>query len=65
MARDCLSLPLSMGVNEASHPIREENVDLARLDERRHFSLTECRMHHGLSATIRSALIVRRADLGR
>jgi len=63
LARRRRNLSLSVTMNKSSHAIREEYVDLAWLDDRRHFSHTKGWMHQRLSSTIGLGLIVRRACL--
>ena len=46
-------------MNETSHAIGKQHVNLQRFDQGRHFALSECRMHHGLSGAICTRLIVR------
>src|SRR5439155_2852110 len=58
------SVALSMRMNQTTHTVREQNIDLLWFDERGYFAFTECRMHHGLSPAIGSRLIIGRAYLG-
>src|SRR5713101_9973660 len=48
----------NVGVNESPHAIGEQHVNLAWLDNRRHFSGAKCWVHHRLSAAIGMLLIV-------
>src|SRR5687768_11578951 len=50
-------------MDEPANPIREEHVDLLRLDHRRHFAQAEGRVHHGLPFAIRARPVIRRAVL--
>src|SRR5258706_13539043 len=52
-------------MNQSSHAVREQHINLLRLNERGYFALTEGRMHHGLSAAIGARLIIRRAYFRR
>jgi hypothetical protein len=54
-----------MRVNETPQTIREQNINLARLNQRRYFSLAKRRMHHGLAPAIGASSIVWSAYLGR
>src|SRR5690348_9030912 len=49
-------------MNHTSQSIREQNIDLLRFDDRRHFSFTEHRMSQGISSSIGVCSIIRRAD---
>lgn len=61
VARGCLDIR----VNQTSYAIREQNIDLAGFNERRHFAFAECRMHQGLPPAISASAIIGLAYLGR
>jgi hypothetical protein len=64
-AAELTAVPLDVGVNQASHSIREQHVNLAWLYEPGYFSFAERGMHHCLSAPIGSRAIIRGANFRR
>ena len=50
-------------MNQTSHAIGKQDVNLQWLNQRGYLSLTKSRVHHGLSGPVGASLIVGRARI--
>jgi hypothetical protein len=55
---------LCIRVNQPTHAICEQDIDLSGFDDCRYLAFAEVRMHHGLATTISAGAIINRARFG-